>query len=282
MGAEFSTLTVEKDENPNITNRFFVKIDKETSVVVYTNPPNETYSKPSSSFRFTKGDDLMFCLNALKHAGFHPYKSNGIDAGFSFIGEENTFPKMAAMKAILGPGDKTCFWNAITATLNIPNKCLTFEEIENLFSEIKRDNTIQPVFTKNEEDFPVIPNSRTSSPTPTLVKEENSADVVVNAPVDAVVNAPADAVVDAPAVVNAPADAVVDAPVDAVVDAPVDAVVDAHTDVPPPVIVNGMPMVLPTYIPVNGVMSEFNTITNKVMVYIGNDPVWLTLSHKNE
>ena len=184
MGAELSIFTEEKDENPNITNRFFVKSDKETIVVVYTNPPNETYSKPSSSFRFTKGDDLMFCLNALKHAGFHPYKSNGIDAGFSFIGEENTFPKMAAMKATLGPGDKTCFWNAITATLNIPNKCLTFEEIENLFSEIKRDNTIQPVFTKNEEDFPVIPNSRTSTP---VVEEprDSAFDVVEEIPTSA-------------------------------------------------------------------------------------------------
>jgi len=184
MGAELSIFTEEKDENPNITNRFFVKSDKETIVVVYTNPPNETYSKPSSSFRFTKGDDLMFCLNALKHAGFHPYKSNGIDAGFSFIGEENTFPKMAAMKATLGPGDKTCFWNAITATLNIPNKCLTFEEIENLFSEIKRDNTIQPVFTKNEEDFPVIPNSRTSTP---VVEEprDSAFDVVEETPTSA-------------------------------------------------------------------------------------------------
>ena len=249
MGAEFSTLTVEKDENPNIKNRFFVKIDKETIVVVYTNPPNETYSKPSSSLRFTKGDGLMFCrLNALKHAGFHPYKSNGIGAGFSFIVEEGvktqTFYNMHEMKKTVN--GETCYWNPDTKTLNIPNKCLTFEEIKKLFSEIKRDNTIQPVFTKNEEDFPVIPNSRTSSPTPTLVKEENSDD--------------------------------------AVVDAPADAPADAHTDVPPPVIVNGMPMVLPTYtyIPVNGMMSQFNTITNKVMVYIGNDPVWLPLSHKNE
>lgn len=230
MGAELSTLTVEKNKNPNITNRFFVKIDKETSVVVYTNPANETYSNPSSSFCFTKGDDLMFCLNALKHAGFHPYKSNGIGAGFSFIGEENTFPKMPAMKATLGQREETCYWNPYTKTLNIPNKCLTFEEIENLFNEIKRDNTVQPVFTKSEEDFPVIPNSRTSSPT--LVKEENSADV----PVDAVVNAPADAVVDAPG----------------------DAVVDASANAPDPVVIQN-PLVYQQGISctVNGYKGQF-------------------------
>lgn len=49
----------------------------------------------------------------------------------------------------------------------------------------------------------------------------------------------------------------------------------------PPVIVNGMPMVLPTFIPVNGVMCEFNSHTKQVNVYIGNKLVWLTLPKGN-
>ena len=179
MGAEFSTLTVEKDENPNIKNRFFVKIDKETSVVVYTNPPNETYSKPSSSFRFTKGDDLMFCLIALKHAGFHPYKSNGIGAGFSFIGEEGdktqTFYNMHKMKKTVN--GETCYWNPDTKTLNIPNKCLTFEEIKKIFDDITKIEQVQPPFNPDESNFPVLLNSRT--PSPVVEETSTSAPVVV-------------------------------------------------------------------------------------------------------
>jgi len=254
MGAELSTLTVEKDKNPKFTNRYYVKNSDETVMVVYTNPPNETYSKPSSSFCFTNGDDLMFCLNALKHAGFHPYKSNGIGAGFSFIGEKGgktkTFYNMPEMKDTLEPGEETCFWNPNPQTLKIPNKCLTFEEIENLFNEIKRDNTVLPVFTKSEEDFPVLPNSQTHSP----VVEETPTSAPVENPTLDLDNVPG---VD-------------------------EEETRVSTDVSPLDSVNGMPMVFPTYIPVNGVMSEFNTITKKVMVYIGNDPVWLTLSHKNE
>lgn len=250
MGAELSMLTLEKD--PKITNRYYVKNSDETVMVVYINPPNEIYSKPSSSFRFTNGDNLMFCLNALKHAGFHPYKSNGIGAGFSFIVEEGdktqTFYNMHEMKKTVN--GETCYWIPDTKTLNIPNKCLTFEEIENLFNEIKRDNTIQPVFTKNEEDFPVIPNSQTHSP----VVEETPTSAPVENPTLDLDNVPG---VD-------------------------EEETRVSTDVSPLDSVNGMPMVFPTYIPVNGVMSEFNTITKKVMVYIGNDPVWLTLSHKNE
>ena len=241
MGAEFSTLTLNNTQVINATTDIYNVCNGKCGIVrIYANKPTDKHYSPSSSICFSNGDDLMFCIAVFQKNCFYPYKSNGIGDGFSFIGEENTFPKMADMKATLESGDKTCYWDADKAKLNIPGKCLTFEEIKKLFSEIKRDNTIQPVFTKNEEDFPVIPNSRTSSPTPTLVKEENSDDAVVDAPADA------------------PADA--------------------------PFIVNGMPMVLPTYtyIPVNGVMSQFNTITNKVMVYIGNDPVWLPLSHKNK
>ena len=49
----------------------------------------------------------------------------------------------------------------------------------------------------------------------------------------------------------------------------------------PPVIVNEMPMVLPTFIPVNGFLCEFNSRTNQVNVHIGNKPVWLTLPKGN-
>jgi hypothetical protein len=113
-------------------------------------------------------------------------------------------------------------------------------------------NIVQPVFNQSERDFPVLPKSRTPSP----VVEEISTSTP--------------AVIEKPTLVpdNVPGVDEEETPV--------------STDVPPPVIVNGMPMVLPTYIPVNGMMSEFNTTTNKVMVYIGNDPVWLTLPYKNE
>jgi hypothetical protein len=112
-------------------------------------------------------------------------------------------------------------------------------------------NIVQPVFNQSERDFPVLPKSRTPSP----VVEEISTSTP--------------AVIEKPTLVpdNVPGVDEEETPV--------------STDVPPPVIVNGMPMVLPTFIPVNGVMCEFNSQTNQVRVYINNNLVWVTLPMVN-
>jgi len=251
MGAELSTLTLTHTQVRNATTDIYDVCNGKCGIVrIYANKPTDKHRSPSSSICFSNGDDLKFCLAVLQKNCFYPYASNGINQGFYIIGMSNIcYYSMTDMKKMIQKGE-TCFWNK--DKLNIPNTCLTFEEIENLFNEIKRDNTVQPVFNQSERDFPVLPKSRTPSP----VVEEISTSTP--------------AVIEKPTLVpdNVPGVDEEETPV--------------STDVPPPVIVNGMPMVLPTYIPVNGVMSEFNTTTNKVMVYIGNDPVWLTLPYKNE
>jgi len=185
MSSKLSTLTLEKHNNLDITNRYYINSGIATAVTVYINTPNETYPNASTTFRFTDRDDLKLFINAFKKEGFHPYQTNKDEISFSFInmnGAGKTFYNMADMKATIGVDEKTCLWNNVKSSLNIPNTCLSFEQIKKLLNDSKEYKTVDPLFTTSVNDFPLLQKPDTTSPTFTPIDKFNKQKSAINEP----------------------------------------------------------------------------------------------------